>query len=769
MITDTTELYRLFDEEAKTFDPIIAPDLLTPVYFRFNNANLDPQAESAIQQKIALLQLYTNWTMLIRGHADSRGDSSFNEKLGLQRANVVRDYILSLDSRIAPSQIEVMSHGEDRPVDTRRSFGGWARNRRVDFIINRTTKRAGDLLQRAINGQGDPLSSGEWDLLQTVLWNLKLSNDPQIAKLAYDVDHISILNDNFDKGRTVNKAVIKVFFDDDSRPLRFKLKAGRRARLRVQLSLPDILEIKDEEASRLHAFENEQFTIRVICTSCEENKPLNKNVLFSEGLQLSTIAEFDIIPQVSDLTSIHDGLKIQVWDQQGSNRTSLFIANLLKPGSGLAQDSRFRAWLGAPGNRTPHVIFDIYEGEEFIEVDVRPTDQRLRDRINNVMGNHVDVWPIETNLRYAGLLEKHRSLFLQLVEIGANTNRKYVKGRRITEEESHGILSEIRNLTEPIYQGFFQRDQDTALLLNTIERFGEALLRTAEPMRILVRTDKAFFPWHMLYERPIDANSDSIDPFNFWGFKYELTVQLYGIYDPYESAPLLYPDASEIIFARYREGNDSATEGANAFESIINSTFPANQNNGLRVVDSAEDFVEAIISQKNETSLILAYAHASSGEYVDTTRKQPVFEQLKTRIQFSSQEALETDKLDSSLQSYSLEQGILPHEMLKKFPIVFLNGCETGPPPRATGYKHFAGIFLSYGARSAIVTEAQIRADYALDVGEKLLGDITKTQVIPFALWKARTDLLMNPRNHNPYGLFYSYYGSPAATVSPPP
>ena len=51
----------------------------------------------------------------MEGHTDSTGPESYNEKLGLERATAVRNYLHDQHG-IALNRIEVISYGEAKPI-----------------------------------------------------------------------------------------------------------------------------------------------------------------------------------------------------------------------------------------------------------------------------------------------------------------------------------------------------------------------------------------------------------------------------------------------------------------------------------------------------------------------------------------------------------------------------------------------------------------------------------------------------------------------------
>lgn len=74
--------------------------------------------------------------MIINGHTDSIGSSSYNKKLSLERANTVKQ--LLVDSYgIDPKKIQTIGSGEDKPIASNGNFQGRQKNRRVEITLKR--------------------------------------------------------------------------------------------------------------------------------------------------------------------------------------------------------------------------------------------------------------------------------------------------------------------------------------------------------------------------------------------------------------------------------------------------------------------------------------------------------------------------------------------------------------------------------------------------------------------------------------------------------
>jgi outer membrane protein OmpA-like peptidoglycan-associated protein len=103
------------------------------VAFRFDSAELTDLGKGQVYLAAQRLKEKANITIAIEGHTDDIGNSEYNEKLGMRRAETVAKELASLG--VDPGRMSAASVGEAKPLigqDT-----GWARavNRRVEFQV----------------------------------------------------------------------------------------------------------------------------------------------------------------------------------------------------------------------------------------------------------------------------------------------------------------------------------------------------------------------------------------------------------------------------------------------------------------------------------------------------------------------------------------------------------------------------------------------------------------------------------------------------------
>ena len=70
----------------------------------------------------------------IVGHTDSTGSVKYNQKLGLRRANAVKNWLVK--QGVSPNRIITSSKGELNPIASNKTKAGRAQNRRAVVVIN---------------------------------------------------------------------------------------------------------------------------------------------------------------------------------------------------------------------------------------------------------------------------------------------------------------------------------------------------------------------------------------------------------------------------------------------------------------------------------------------------------------------------------------------------------------------------------------------------------------------------------------------------------
>ncbi|MBT7307312.1 MAG: peptidoglycan-associated lipoprotein Pal [Gammaproteobacteria bacterium] len=100
-------------------------------FFGFDSSTIVGEDLEIVQGHAAYL--INNPVMLIRleGHADERGSREYNLSLGERRAQTMSDLLVA--EGVNPGQIEIISYGEEKPLEMGHEEAFWAQNRRVEL------------------------------------------------------------------------------------------------------------------------------------------------------------------------------------------------------------------------------------------------------------------------------------------------------------------------------------------------------------------------------------------------------------------------------------------------------------------------------------------------------------------------------------------------------------------------------------------------------------------------------------------------------------
>ena len=103
------------------------------VFFETDSSALTSTAQATLDKQAAWLNKYTNYRILIEGHADERGTREYNIALGARRASVVVNYLVSRG--VNAQRIQQKSFGKERPVAICDDISCWSQNRRAVTVV----------------------------------------------------------------------------------------------------------------------------------------------------------------------------------------------------------------------------------------------------------------------------------------------------------------------------------------------------------------------------------------------------------------------------------------------------------------------------------------------------------------------------------------------------------------------------------------------------------------------------------------------------------
>ena len=112
------------------------------VNFAFNSAELTSSAKTNLDKLATVLINNPDTNINIYGHTDNKGTAQVNQKISENRANSVKNYLIS--KGIASSRMITMGRGFSEPIASNDTDAGRAKNRRVEFAITANEKMIND-------------------------------------------------------------------------------------------------------------------------------------------------------------------------------------------------------------------------------------------------------------------------------------------------------------------------------------------------------------------------------------------------------------------------------------------------------------------------------------------------------------------------------------------------------------------------------------------------------------------------------------------------
>jgi outer membrane protein OmpA-like peptidoglycan-associated protein len=113
--------------------PVEEKIVLNGIRFDFDKAVIKPEFVPVLDEAVAVLQKHPGKKVSIEGNTDSIGSDAYNEKLGMRRAESVKNYLV--EKGIAADTLTTESFGESKPVADNKTKEGRAMNRRVEFKV----------------------------------------------------------------------------------------------------------------------------------------------------------------------------------------------------------------------------------------------------------------------------------------------------------------------------------------------------------------------------------------------------------------------------------------------------------------------------------------------------------------------------------------------------------------------------------------------------------------------------------------------------------
>lgn len=119
-------------EPEEIVETVLKP--LEDVFFDYDRFSLRQDAIPVLKENAQSLVVgLSDKNIIIEGHCDERGTSSYNMVLGERRAHAVKEYLVNLG--VPGDRLQTISFGKERPFCTDQHEDCWKENRRGHFVV----------------------------------------------------------------------------------------------------------------------------------------------------------------------------------------------------------------------------------------------------------------------------------------------------------------------------------------------------------------------------------------------------------------------------------------------------------------------------------------------------------------------------------------------------------------------------------------------------------------------------------------------------------
>jgi outer membrane protein OmpA-like peptidoglycan-associated protein len=107
---------------------------MSDVLFDSNRYTLKPEAREKLAKVSGILLAYPNLKVQVEGYTDNIGSDEYNQRLSEQRADRVREYLVS--ESVADANVTAKGYGKSDAVADNSTNDGRAKNRRVELVVS---------------------------------------------------------------------------------------------------------------------------------------------------------------------------------------------------------------------------------------------------------------------------------------------------------------------------------------------------------------------------------------------------------------------------------------------------------------------------------------------------------------------------------------------------------------------------------------------------------------------------------------------------------
>ena len=102
------------------------------IYLMFDSSQIHQVFQQVVDAHAQYLSAHPGQRVILEGHADERGSREYNVALSEQRAKAVAR-LLEMKG-VSPSQLDLVSYGEEKPAVFENDEAAWQQNRRVEIV-----------------------------------------------------------------------------------------------------------------------------------------------------------------------------------------------------------------------------------------------------------------------------------------------------------------------------------------------------------------------------------------------------------------------------------------------------------------------------------------------------------------------------------------------------------------------------------------------------------------------------------------------------------
>jgi outer membrane protein OmpA-like peptidoglycan-associated protein len=107
---------------------------MSDVLFDFNKYTLKPEAREKLAKVSGILLAYPGLKLQVEGYTDNIGSDEYNQKLSEERADGVKDYLVS--QSVSEANVTAQGFGKTHFVADNSTDAGRAQNRRVELVVS---------------------------------------------------------------------------------------------------------------------------------------------------------------------------------------------------------------------------------------------------------------------------------------------------------------------------------------------------------------------------------------------------------------------------------------------------------------------------------------------------------------------------------------------------------------------------------------------------------------------------------------------------------